>query len=267
MARSHAHGAYAIDRLAHDSGMGGWNPAFKAVLALGTLVICLAADCMAVSLAVIVSLAALQRVKGGLPLGTYLGLLRVPLVFLLLGCLAVAFDLSRAPAGDWYVGLRWFYVCTTAGQLAAAAALLLKALGAVSAMYLLALTTTASELIGVLRRAHLPPLLCELMYLIYRFIFVLLDTHERMHTAADARLGWRDFRTACRSFGGVAGNLLVLALRKSRVYDDAMAARVYDGTLCFLEEDKPLRRVQLVWTAVFWAALLLLRLAARQKGA
>ena len=95
------HGVRSIDHLAYTSGMGGWNPAFKTALALGTLVICLAADRPAVSAAVILALAALQKAKGGLALHDYLGLLRVPLVFLLLGGLAVACDLSRVPAGDW----------------------------------------------------------------------------------------------------------------------------------------------------------------------
>ena len=114
----------------------------------------------------------------------------------------------------------------------------------------------------MLRRLHLPSLMTELMYLIYRFVFVLLDTHGRMREAAGARLGWRDFRTSCRSFGGTAAGLLLVALRKSRTYYDAMAARGYDGGLCFLEEDKPLRAVQLAGMAVFWAGLILLRIFA-----
>ena len=256
----HTHGVRSIDHLAYTSGMGGWNPAFKTALALGTLVICLAADRPAVSAAVIFALAALQKAKGGLALHDYLGLLRVPLAFLLLGGLAVACDLSRVPAGDWSLSLHWFYVCAGADSVRFAAALVLKSLGAVSALYLLALTTTACEFVGVLRRLHLPGLLTELMYLIYRFVFVLLDTHGRMREAAGARLGWRDFRTSCRSFGGTTAGLLLVALRKSRAYYDAMAARGYDGGLAFLEEDKPLHAPQLVWMAAFWAALILLRI-------
>ena len=258
MAHGHTHGPRSIDRLAYQSGMRGWNPAFKTVLAVGTLILCLAADRPAVSVAIIVSLAALQRCKGKLPLRDYGGLLLVPLAFLLLGGAAVAWDVSAVPAGDWHTRLPWFYLCASADSVRFAAALVLKALGAVSAMYLLALTTTACELVDVLRRAHLPPLLCELMYLIYRFVFVLLDMYGRMRQAAGARLGWRDFHTSCRSFGGTTGNLLVLALRRSRVYSDAMAARGYDGDLCFLEEEKPVRAAQIVGMMVFWAALLAL---------
>lgn len=260
MAHGHLHGAHAIDRLAYRSGLRGWNAVFKTVLAAGTLVLCLAADRPAVSAAVILALAALQKGKGGLPLRTYLDLLLVPLAFVLLGGAAVACDFSAAPVGDWNLRLPWFYVCAWADSVRLAASLALKALGAVSAMYLLALTTTACELVDVLRRAHLPPLLCELMYLIYRFVFVLLDMHAVMRQAAGARLGWRDFGTACRSFGGVAGNLLVRALRCARTYTDAMDARGYDGDLRFLEEQKPVRRAQVCGMLVFWAALVALAL-------
>ena len=81
-----------------------------------------------------------------------------------------------------------------------------------------------------------------------------------MREAAGARLGWRDFRTSCRSFGGTAAGLLVVSLRKSRAYYDAMAARGYDGALCFLEEDKPLRAAQVAGMLAFWAGLVLLRI-------
>ena len=262
MRHTYSHGVRSIDHLAYTSGMSGWNPAFKTVLALGTLVICLAADRATVSAAVILALAALQKWKGGLALHDYGGLLRVPLAFLLLGGAAVACDLSSVPAGDWSLSLHWFYLCASADSVRFALALVLKSLGAVSALYLLALTTSACEFVGVLRRAHLPGLLTELMYLIYRFVFVLLDTHGRMREAAGARLGWRDFGTSCRSFGGTAAGLLLVALRKSRTYYDAMAARGYDGGLCFLEEDKPWRRAQAAGMAAFWAALIALRIIA-----
>ena len=258
MKHRHSHGPRSIDRLAYQSGMRGWNPMFKTVLAVGTLILCLAADRPTVSVAVIVVLAALQKGKGKLLLRDYFGLLLVPLTFLLLGGAAVACDIAAAPAGNWNLSLPWFYVCASADSVRFAAVLVLKALGAVSAMYLLALTTTACELVDVLRRAHLPPLLCELMYLLYRFVFVLLDMYGRMRQAAGTRLGWRDFRTSCRTFGGTTGNLLVLALRRSRVYADAMAARGYDGDLRFLEEKKPVRGAQIVWMLLFWAVLLTL---------
>ncbi len=258
MAKRHFHSPGSIDHLAYASGMNIWNPVFKTALSIGTMVICLLADTPLVSLTVILTFAAVQKIKGGLPLHDYIALLGVPLAFLIFGGLALAFDASRLPAGEINISLHWFYICATKESAAMALGVMLRALGAVSALYLLALTTTACELAEVLRLAHVPPLVCELMYLVYRFIFVLLDTHSRMRTAADARLGWRDFWTSCRSFGGAAGNLLVLSLRKSRAYYDAMAARGYESGLRFLEEEKPFYCKQALWTLAFWGMLFLI---------
>lgn len=258
----HTHsGVHSIDYRAYISGINNWNPAFKTVLAVGTLMICIAANSLWVSLAVILAMGWVSVKFGGVPLHEYVALLRIPLVFLLLSGIAVACDPAKAPIGDWNVSLHWFYISFTAGRVRFALLLTCRALGAVSAMYLLALSTPASELAGVLRRAHLPALLTELMYLIYRFIFILLDTNNRMKDAAESRLGYRNFFTSCRSFGASAGSLLIIALRKSGTYYDAMVSRGYTGEMCFLEMQRPVQPGQALYAAVFWVMLVALRLA------
>lgn len=64
--------------------------------------------------------------------------------------------------------------------------LVLKALGAVSALYMMTLTTPLSEIIAVLRKAHVPKLIIELMNMIYRYIFIMIDTHSRMKNSAES---------------------------------------------------------------------------------
>lgn len=111
-------------------------------------------------------------------------------------------------------------------------------------MYMMTLATPASEMIGVLKRIHVPKMIVELMYLIYRFIFVLSDTHSQMKQAAVSRLGTCDFRTSCRTFGSTAGNLLVASLKRADTYYDSLLSRCYDGDLCFLEEEKRIREAR-----------------------
>jgi len=247
------HGAGYIDRLAYTSGMSVWNPSLKAIISLSMLLLCFWENVGAIL--VIIASAAVQKICGKLSLREYGRLLAVPLGFLLLSCAAIACDISTAPIGDWSISLRWFYIGTSALRIYSAFLLLFRALGAVSALYFLTLTTTVGEWISLLRRIHCPVLLCELMYLIYRFIFVLSETQERMRTAAATRLGWRDFPTSCRSFGGIAGNLLITALRRSRTYYDAMAARGYDEEIAFLEDEKPIQRKQVAAAIFFLGAL------------
>ena len=50
-----------------------------------------------------------------------------------------------------------------------------------------------------------------------------------MQISAEARLGFCDFRTSCYSFGQIAANLFIVALKKANAYYDAMEARCYHG--------------------------------------
>ena len=65
-----------------------------------------------------------------------------------------------------------------------------RALGAVSALYLLSLSTPMPEIIGVLRKMRCPDVVTELMYLIYRYIFLLFHMHDAMKNSAMSRLGY-----------------------------------------------------------------------------
>lgn len=261
----HGHtGVRSIDYFAYTSGLCGWNAAFKMVFSLSMLIFCIAADSIPVSLFTLSAMTVLIVGLGGLEMRHYLALLSVPLGFLVMSGLTLALHASGAPQGEFFLHLHFFYVYTSSVDLFYALSLTLKALGAVSCMYLMTLTTPASEIVGVLRRAHVPKIMVELMYLIYRFIFILLDVHGRMHAAAASRLGHRDFRASVRSFGGIAGNLLVLSMRRASTYYDAMESRCYGGEMRFLEQEKPARAWQIVLAGgILAAAFVLLQLTER----
>ena len=140
--------------------------------------------------------------------------------------------------------------------------MIFKALGAVSALYMMTLTTPLSELIVVLRKAHIPKVIIELMNMIYRYIFIMLDTHSRMKNSAEARLGYVDFKTSCYSFGQVASNLLIVSLKRGTDYYNALESRCYNGDLQFLEEEKPIRKTQVAGAAVVVALLILIKIGA-----
>ena len=106
---------------------------------------------------------------------------------------------------------------------------------------ILSLTTPMQEILEVLRALRLPRLVIELMYLIYRYIFLLLDVQHRMTVAARSRLGYAGRRNAWYTFTHISGNLLAASFRRSGACFDAMEARCYDGTLRFLTRQAPVR--------------------------
>jgi cobalt/nickel transport system permease protein len=256
---THRYGeGFSIDLYAYASDIIGWNPGFKVTFSVLTMILSIVFDNPYVSIAVILSMAYVTVVKGGMEVKRYLSILAIPISFILLGTITIAVDFSKEPVGQYNIYIGLCYVYTSVLQLKKMLFLMLKAFAAVSALQMMTLSTPSNEIITVLRRAYIPKLIIELMNLIYRFIFILVDTHRQMKNSALARNGYCDFKTSCFTFGSIAVNMLVLSLKKANAYYNAMEARCYDGELLFLEEDKKIEWEQLVAATVFLAFLFLL---------
>ncbi len=264
--RHHSHGVQAMDFYAYQSGMKDWSGSYKVLSALLILILCILLNDIWVSLTVIVTVGMINVIGNRVPFMQYLELLKIPITFLILGCITIAFGISLKPVGDYRISLHWFYLYFTRADIIKAAELFLKAMGAVSAMYMMALSTPVSELISVLRKAHVPKVITELMNMIYRFIFILTDVQGRMKRSAVSRLGYVDFRTSCKSFGKIAGNLFVLSLKKADTYYDAMISRCYDGEIMFLEDEKKVTSVQIAGMAAYLLSLLLIWYIGKTNG-
>lgn len=116
----------------------------------------------------------------------------------------------------------------TAGELSCLS-LIFKAFLTVSAVLLLAATTSLTELTNQLARCHIPRILCLQLLLTYRYLSVLLQEAERMYTAYRLRGG--DARgIRFRDVGCFLGQLLLHSGdRAERIYC-AMKCRGYDGS-------------------------------------
>lgn len=235
----HGGGILHIDVLAQRSRLLGVNPALKTWGSLALLAICVASDHPAVGLVLLALCAVLTVAVGGVSLGDYLSILALPAAFLLLSTLAILFSFGPAPIGVLSFPLLGGYFSVTPTAQLRAAMVLCKALGAVSCLYLLSLSTPLAELIAVLRRAHVPAVVVELMYLIYRYLFILLEMHRSMHDAAESRLGYAGATASLRTTGAVYAGLLARSFRRAGVCFDAMESRCYDGEIRFLASAKP----------------------------
>lgn len=221
------------------------------------MLFCIAADSIPVSAVVFLTMGMVTTLAGKLALKKYAAFLWIPFAFLILGTTAIVLGISTESYGRILFSAGGVYVYLPYGGAKLAFSLMLKAMAALSAMYMLVLSTPASEVIGVFRSFHVPKLILELMNMIYRFIFVMIDTQRCMKQAAESRLGYCDFKTSCRSFGSTAGNLFVVSLKKANTYYDALTARCYDGELLFLEEEKKVKGWQVGAAACYFLVLIL----------
>ncbi|MEO2777923.1 CbiQ family ECF transporter T component, partial [Flavonifractor plautii] len=165
------------DRYAYQSRLRRISPMPKLLLTGSALVLCLLCDSVTVGLVTLLGMWGLVTALGGLSPRVFLRFLCVPMAFLAIGCVTILINsypqgapvLLAVPVGERLWGF-------DGAALLRAGRLFCKALGAVGAMYFLALNTPVTDVTMALERMHVPHLLVELMELIYRFIFVLTET-------------------------------------------------------------------------------------------
>ncbi len=68
-------------------------------------------------------------------------------------------------------------------------------------MNFMAMTTPLVDMVDLFRRVGVPVILIDVMTLMYRFIFVLLDSLDRMYVAQNSRLGYRSWRRGSTARG------------------------------------------------------------------
>ncbi|MDO4523030.1 MAG: cobalt ECF transporter T component CbiQ [Eubacteriales bacterium] len=272
MSHSHKHhgfhhkhdtGGSAIDFYAVNSKIRFLSPGFKAGVSMLALLLCLILDNPWVSVTLILSCALITTIGGGLSVHDYLSVLTIPAAFVFIGCATIVIDFSSKPAGDYHLFLHWGYLYLTRAGIKRAVFLMLRVFGAVSCTFLMTLSTPAHELFSLTAKLPIPTLLTEMMQMIYRYIFILLEVQRNMRISAESRLGFRDMRSSYTSFGLIAANLFIVALKKANRSYDAMEARCYDGTLAFWEEEKHTKPLYLCLAALFFIALLILWYATR----
>jgi len=186
----------------------------------------------------------------------------MPLSFLVAGTAALAFSVDVVDGR--------LSISIPPEGLRTAATVLLRALAAVSAMMLLALSVPMGEILALLRRWHVPVVVTELMGLMYRLLFVFDRTLHAMIRAQGCRLGYRNVRAAYRSLGAAVATLFIRVVDRSRRLEMGLAARGYNGELRVLSYRRAasaraifavvavhlsILALGLLWQALHWDAL------------
>lgn len=246
----------AIDKFSYQSKLRYINASEKFVYAMLTLMQCVVGRSVHAAVLVFGVNVFLTVKKGGIPLLRYVMFLIIPSGFILLSFAAVVLNFSEYPLDAFVVSVGSFYITGSSYMIEKMAKLSITALACVSCLYFLALNTTMTDIINVLRKIHIPDLVIELMILTYRYIFLLFDTAEAILTAQNSRLGNRNFRTEIYSYGSMASALFVYSIKRSGALYDAMESRCYDGVLRVLPTDQRPEKKEIMFIIFFEIILL-----------
>ncbi|MGW6416821.1 cobalt ECF transporter T component CbiQ [Streptomyces sp. NPDC055055] len=239
-----------IDAAAHGSRWRARHPAEKALLGFG-LTLC------AVCLppwpgAVLVAAATLGVLLGpaGVAGRQLWRAFRVPLGFCVTGAVPLLFAVGGARGP----------VALAPDGPAHAVELLLRTSSASLGVLLFAFTTPVSDVLPRLVRAGVPAPVVDVALVMYRIIFLLLDSLTRIRQAQAARLGHTSRAATWRSLAGLGATTFVRAFDRAQRLQSGLAGRGYDGTLRVLVPACAVSRRFLAATALLLGGLVALTL-------
>lgn len=122
--------------------------------------------------------------------------------------------------------------------------------GAVAVVNGLACTTPFTELMAALSWLRVPSCFIEISQFAWRYLFLIFDDARVIYGAQKNRLGYAGCRRGIRSFGTLAGTLVIKAFDNSRNVTTAMVQRGYDGQLPMLRH-KPFRATEVAASLAF----------------
>lgn len=224
---------FKIDTLAYGNALKKIPALEKLLFSVISILVALAAKSITVSIIIILVNIGLTLSKAKIPYPVYFKLIILPLGFLLTGIIPIVFSLQN-----------WRPVLDEAG-LHMAGDIVVSSIAALSAMYFLALTTPFFDLAGAFTKLRLPKIFVELVLLIYRFIFILMETAVQMTTAQRARLGYVSLKSSYRSTALLFVNLFSSAYHRANEVFTAMIARNYLGEIKLLHKEQKISPIRM----------------------
>lgn len=224
------------DKYAYRSKIKNIEPTDKLFIMLAVLLLCIFLDHIAVSMAAFVGMILLNMVFGKNSFADIKHLLLVPMGFILVASLTIL--IGRMSSEDALVGFARgsSYIGIGKAGLLQGFSLIAKSLGIMASVYFFVMNTSISDFALAMEKLHVPRLITELMELIYRFIFVLLERTNKIITAQNSRLGYKNLRTSYQSTGILGARIFLDAMRRSDKIYNALESRGYQGQIVTLSQ-------------------------------
>lgn len=201
-----------IDTLAYSSRLRHLHPSQKLYFALAVLLLALVTH-YPVQAIIFGWMSIWSVVYAGIPWRIYGSMILGVMTFLVTSMPAVAIEYASKISPDiqsdilWQIGAWGGQIYLSRQGSIQAIEILIRSLASTSALFFIVLTIPAIDLATTCQKMGFPPILIELSLLLYRFIFLLADTAQKIVTAQTARGGYRNHRLRMNSL-----NLLVRQL-------------------------------------------------------
>jgi cobalt/nickel transport system permease protein len=201
-----------LDTLAYSNRLRHLPPAQKLWFALTVLLLALITH-YPVQILILLWMSCWSVVYAGIPWRIYSSMILGMMTFLITSLLALAIEyagnITPTIQADtlWQIGAWGGHIYLSRQGSIQAIEVVIRSLASTSALFFIVLTIPAIDLATTAQKIGCPQILIELALLVYRFIFLLADTAQKIVTAQISRGGYRINRLRMYSL-----NLLVRQL-------------------------------------------------------
>ena len=236
--KGHHHNLMIMESISNSSPVKFVNPISKLIVTL--LIICIVVGAKSNIISVVVLLSSIFHFLfiNKLGLDLYRDFMSGAFLFILISILGIIITISRNALGFFDIQIMSFFISITKNSQEKGIELFLLVLASVSVLINFAAGTPLGDVIYALKKLKTPWVLIEIMYLIYRYVFILYYVFNLLQNGANSRLGFSNIRNTYRTSMMLASRLFNKSFYMARDSYNAMESRLYNGRLRFLENIK-----------------------------
>ena len=162
---------------------------------------------------------------------------RVSLVFLYPFFISIFIPFANEGAIVAKIDLKVFTLAVTDNGLAIFAAVLIKSFLSILLLASLLVSTDEMELLHELRKIHLPKVIVSIIFLMYRYIFLITEEFRIGQQAIKSRVFQKSYHTVNKRLTHVIGNLFIKSIDRAENVYRSMESRGFDGNFYVVEKE------------------------------
>lgn len=228
----------SVEEVSRNNRISKVKGSIKIFISLLLIILCVCSKSELICVSVMAISGIILVIFAGINLKTYMRFLAIPMAFIFMGGFAIVLNYSNEPLDIINIAIGRGFLGISSLSQEQARLVVFKAFGAISSLYVMSLTTPMSEIIHYMKKIHIPVIIIDLMYLMYRCIFIIYEMHRIMKTSAQSRCGFSSYRLSIRTTAKIYSGLLMRSYMSASKMFDAMVSRCYDGEIKFLQNDR-----------------------------
>lgn len=219
-----------MDALAYSSRMLNWPPLGKLLLVIAVLVVNVMTSSVITAIAVLILGLALMAYSTNMRIPFMLGVaIGEAVLILIVACGIISVNGDTSQPCVWSADFLWMDFYMTVDSFNQAWLVFIRAIAGITVMMAFATSTPIPHLAQALRQIRIPDEICEIVVLIYRYAFLLLERLDTMWSAAGSRLGFSGFRRTMRTTASIAVGIFTSSMNLADKAQVSLDCRGYRG--------------------------------------